>query len=313
MSQIVPPGRRYTARMRSLIAVLLLSACALAQAPEPGYTTELSVAFLAKPGQYRTGLMKEDVRVAEDGTAQRVLSLDPASAQPRCIALLIDNSGSNRDVISKGATARLEGAAGAALGWIHQTFPGPGHRAMVVNFNQEAYLDQRLTDSVPLIDAAVHKIDMRAATALYDALIMTSARLAADAVPGCQRIIVAITDAIDNSSKASQGEAVGAVRRAGATLYVVGLRERHPDDLARKLAESTGGAYFSGTNAKDLAGAFRSLETDLNARYRLSYRSLSPRNRRVSVSVGLWDSGKQKLGKLKVLAPQFREVQSVPR
>jgi VWFA-related protein len=298
--------------MRPTLAAVVLCACAFAQAI-PGRPTELSVAFLQKPGQYRTDLVKDDLRIAEDGSPQQVLDLQPAASQPRCIALLVDNSGSNRDKFSKGATGRLEGAAGAALDWIHQTFPGPGNRAMVVNFNDHVYLDQRLTDSVPLIDAAVHKVDMRGGTAFYDALIKTSDALATEAGPDCRRVIVALTDAVDNSSKAGQGEAVGAVRRAHATLYVVGLRDRHPVDIVRKLAESTGGLYFSAANPKDLRTAFTSLELDLNSRFRLTYASLSAQNRRVALKVQLWDSTRKKLSKLQVLAPEFREVPSVPR
>jgi VWFA-related protein len=298
--------------MRHFIAALLLCGCAFAQAPEPGYTNELSVAFVNKPGQYRTDIAKEDVRVTEDGVPQRVVSLEPVSAQPRCIALLVDSSGSNRAQFDKDGPKRLLAAANAALDWVRQTFPGPGNQAMVVNFNIEAYLDQKLTGSVPEIAAAMQKLDMRAGTAFYDALISTALTLDRDAAPGCRRIIVAITDAIDNSSKAQQGAAAGAVRRAHATLYLVGLRDRDQFDVTRRIVESTGGLYFSPSKMKDPRAAFAAIEQDLNARYRLAYRSLSAHDRRVDVRVGLWDSSRKKLGKVRPLAPLAREVAAVP-
>lgn len=297
--------------MRPLIAVLLLCGSALAQT-EGGTVTEISVAFLKKPGQYRTGLVKEDIRVAEDGAPQRVLNLEPAAAQPLCIALLIDNSGSNRAEFDKDGPKRLVMATNAALDWVRQTFSGTNDRAMVVNFNFEYFLDQPLTDSVPRIEAAMRKVVMRGRTAFYDALIAASEALGRDAGPGCRKTMVAITDAIDNSSKTTQGQAVGAVRRAGAELYVIGLRERYPVDPTRKFAESTGGAYFSATTPRNVRTAFALLEQDLSSRYRLTYLSMSPRNRRVAISVQLWDNSKTRLGKLTVLAPEFREVPHVP-
>jgi hypothetical protein len=158
----------------------------------------------------------------------------------------------------------------------------------------------------------MQKVDMRAGTAFYDALISSALTLDRDATPGCHKIMIAITDAIDNSSKARNGEAFAAVRRAGATLYLVGLRERDSYDITRKMVESTGGVYFSPAKSKDPHAPFAAIEQDLKARYRLTYRSLSARDRRVGVGVQLWDTSKKKLGKLQALAPEFREVASVP-
>src|SRR5215470_16281082 len=119
--------------MRRLALVLFLSSLAAAQ-------NSAWVAFRDSSG-YRADISKDAVNVKQDGSSVRVLGLEQPD-RPRMIALLIDSTGSARRHDKEEREVMRE-----AVAWLEKTLR-PADRVAVVNFNDEQYLDAKLTDSL---------------------------------------------------------------------------------------------------------------------------------------------------------------------
>ena len=84
----------------------------------------------------------------------------------------------------------------------------------------------------------------RRGTALYDAVVVASTKLAAQTYPG--RVLILLTDGRDVRSLATLNDAVRSARRAGVVVYAIALGHAHPAPL-RRLARETGGILYSNT------------------------------------------------------------------
>src|SRR5208283_4957611 len=113
-----------------------------------------------------TTLDRGAFQVFEDGQPQRITSFRHEDI-PVAMAIVIDNSGSMRD--------KRPSVNAAALNLVRES--NPQDQVCVINFNNEYYLDQDYTGSVPLLRDALEQIESRGGTALYDALVATSDHL----------------------------------------------------------------------------------------------------------------------------------------
>jgi Ca-activated chloride channel family protein len=122
-----------------------------------------------------------------------------------------------------------------------------------------------------------------------------------------RRIVVLISDGLDNSSRTSADSVIDAALKARVSFYMIHLplfeprdgrlEVRRPSKGFRDLAEKTGGKYFLLGDGKpalapgqqDLTPIFQAIEDDLKSQYLLGfYIAESARdNRRHSLSVSL--------------------------
>ena len=117
-----------------------------------------------------TDLKRENFEVLEDGVKQTLLSFQHSDL-PVSIALVIDNSGSmykKRPSVNKSALDLVEAS-------------NPSDEAFVVNFSDEAFIDQDFTADVNKLRDGLSHIDSRGGTALYDAVVASADKLVADA------------------------------------------------------------------------------------------------------------------------------------
>ena len=106
-----------------------------------------------------TNLTRDDFTVLEDGKPQKIISFRHEDI-PVSMGILIDNSGSMREKRNK--------VNQAALNLVRSS--NPQDEVFIVNFNDEYYLDQDITNNLLKLKEALEKIDARGGTALYDAL-----------------------------------------------------------------------------------------------------------------------------------------------
>ncbi len=115
-------------------------------------------------------------------------------------------------------------------------------------------------------------------TALYDALLEASSRLAASPSGNAltRRVIVLLSDGEDNYSLHGLGEVLEAAGRAGIAVY--GITAHPPksptrgDAVLRQLADGTGGRAFVVKNYADAGAVFLEIEKELRSQYLIAFR-----------------------------------------
>jgi tight adherence protein B len=175
------------------------------------------------------------------------------------VVMAVDTSGS---MLENNNIARARDAAGALVG----RMPA-GTRLGLVAFSTRPRVVQPLTDNHQQVRQAIGRLQAEGDTALYDAVLLGSQLLAREQG---QRNLVVLSDGRDEGSSASLDDAVAAARRAGVTVYTVGLSVPgfEQDQAALKqLATGTGGRAFEVNDANDLVSQFSSIGQALASQY----------------------------------------------
>jgi len=232
------------------------------------------------------GLKKENFTLEEDGREQKISVFDKESALPLSIALAVDTSLSTRhDLPLEQASAKR--FARAIL--------RPVDAIAVYDFSEVVHeATQGFTSEAKRIEAGIDHIHMGAATALYDAIYLTSRAL--EHRKG-RRVLVLITDGGDTISKVDYKEAVRAAVEAEALVYSIIIvpiessagRETGGEHALIQLSEDTGGKYYYATSTAQLDEAFRKISDELRTQYLLAYypsqRTSFSQFRRIEVKV----------------------------
>ena len=173
--------------------------------------------------------------IYEDGQPQQITSFRHDDV-PVSLGILIDNSGSMRDKRPK--------VNQAALNLVRAS--NPDDEVFIVNFSDDAYLDQDFTSNVDLLKEALDHIDSRGGTAMYDAVVASANQLAKGAKRE-KKVLLVVTDGEDNASRDSLEEAVKRVQDdAGPTIYTIGIlgddrQAKRARRALERLAAETGG------------------------------------------------------------------------
>ena len=214
------------------------------------------------------GLTKENFVLEEDGHEQKIAVFDKESALPISIALDIDTSLSTRHDLP------LEQAA--AKRFAHAIIR-PVDALSVYAFSEIVNeTTHGFTPDLKRIDEGIDHIRVGAATALFDAIYLTSRAL--DKRKG-RKVIVLITDGGDTISKVDYKEAVRAAEEAEALVYSIIIvpieasagRETGGEHALIQLSEDTGGKYYYATSTSQLDDAFHKISDELRTQYLLAY------------------------------------------
>ncbi len=214
------------------------------------------------------GLTKENFAIAEDGLAQKISVFDKESALPLSIALAIDTSlSTRRDLPLEQASAKR----------FVRTILRPVDAFAVYGFSEVVSEATRgFTPDLKRIEESIDHIRLGAATALYDAIYLSSRAL--DRRQG-RKVIVLITDGEDTISKVDYKEAVRAAEEAEAIVYSIIIvpiensagREIGGEHALIQLSEDTGGKFYYATSIAQLDDAFRKISDELRTQYLLAY------------------------------------------
>jgi VWFA-related protein len=219
-------------------------------------------------------LKKEDFQVLEDGVKQTLISF-LHNDLPVSIALVVDNSGSmstKRPSVNKSALDLIQAS-------------NPQDEAFVVNFSDEAFIDQEFTSDVNKLRDGLSHIESRGGTALYDAVVASADKLAADAKRPKQVLII-ITDGEDNASTLNLEQTIRRVQQlSGPVIYSIGLL--FGDEMSRTevknarralemLSTETGGIAFFPKNIEQVDQIAAEVARDIRNQYTLGYHSTKP-------------------------------------
>ena len=239
---------------------------------------QLPVSVVDRDGVPVIGLDQQYFEIYEDGVLQDI-SLFRHEDVPISVGLVIDNSGSMRN--------KRERVNSAALVFVREG--NPEDETFIVNFDDDAYLEQDFTGSIGNLIDTLENVDTRGETALNDAIYLSLEHVEANGRMDKKAVLV-VSDGEDNASKFGFNRVMERLREAEVTVYVIGLLElndqrgglfrRSPSSRAkrelREIAESTGGQAYFPESLDEVEELCRRVAHDLRNHFTLGY---NPTNR----------------------------------
>jgi VWFA-related protein len=218
-----------------------------------------------------TNLDRPDFTVFEDGKEQKITSFRREDI-PVSMGIVIDNSGSMRE--------KRPAVNAAAINFVKSS--NPQDRVFVVNFNEDFFLDQDYTASVPKLKDALDRIEARGGTALYDAVVASSDHLKKSATLE-KRVLLVVTDGEDNASRESLEQAIRRLQEEnGPTIYTIGLlgdeHSKRAKRALRQMAEETGGMAFFPQGLAEVDSITQQIAHDIRNQYTIGYKPTKPQS-----------------------------------
>ncbi len=169
----------------------------------------IPVSVMDRDGKYIPNLTKEDFRVWEDGTEQKVAYF-ASTEKPFTVALLIDTSGSTINKLGD-----IQDAAIAFVGQLR-----PDDRVMVVSFSDKIRILAQPTNDRNTLRNAIRRTEPGSGTRLYDAVDQIINQ-SLNHIEG-RKAIVLFTDGVDTTSKHATSEStVRDAEELDALIYPV--------------------------------------------------------------------------------------------
>jgi Ca-activated chloride channel family protein len=233
-----------------------------------------------------TDLGQSDFKLFEDGAEQRIQQFESSSA-PFDMILLIDLSGSTRDVVKliRAAAIRFVNAA------------RPTDRIGVITFAGEPRIVSPLTADRDLLRRQIETIDTaHGDTKLYDATNFAMEEVAKQSKRSRRTAIVLMSDGLDGTipgvsgqqgSRQTYQETLRNIQEFDGVLYTLWLNTEYqamspldtqPEafdtghDRMKEMADAGGGVFYEVERLTDLAGAYEQVVADLGTMYSLAYR-----------------------------------------
>ncbi|HLY17960.1 MAG TPA: VWA domain-containing protein [Bryobacteraceae bacterium] len=241
-----------------------------------------------KHGGLIGNLNKDDFTVLEDGKPQTIKYFTRETDLPLTIGLLIDVSASQKNLLD------IERHAA------HQFFTQVLRKkdeAFLISFGEESELLQDYTNSAKLLQAGLSQLQINSGasgigpgpvptistprgTVLYDAVYL-AAREKLRAEVG-RKVIVLITDGIDQGSKLKIEEAIEAAQKSDVVIYSIDYADPSAygmfsfgvsDSALQKMSGETGGRVFKVDRKHTLDDAFKQLQEEMRSQYAIAYSS----------------------------------------
>jgi len=218
-----------------------------------------------------TDLVRADFTVYEDGQPQKVTSFRREDI-PVAMGIVIDNSGSMRD--------KRQAVNAAAINFVKSS--NPQDKVFIVNFNEDFFLDQDYTASIPKLKDALERIEARGGTALYDAVVASSDHLKKSDLLE-KKVLLVVTDGEDNASRESLEQAIRRLQEEnGPTVYTIGLLAEEHSKRARRalreMAEETGGIAFFPQGLAEVDAITQQIAHDIRNQYTIGYKPSKPQS-----------------------------------
>jgi VWFA-related protein len=286
----MPSRKKLLTQCMAAMVVLTLAAPAMPQEPAAqGQTIKTQVNLVNlfitvrdKNKRIVGDLKQEDFKVAEDNQDQKIAFFSKEVALPITLALLLDTSGSEQDMLGA-----IQEAGSSFLRRVLRK----GDEALVMSFDSDVDMLSDFTDDHAQLDRAVRRARINipsggsiggnpgpigsrqiTGTALYDAIYLAcSEKLNTEAG---RKAIVIVTDAQDEGSKVRIEEAVEAAQRTDTVIHIILVADPRfgaNSGAARKLADETGGRVLSANSEKKLMQAFDEISEELRSQYTLGY------------------------------------------
>lgn len=297
--------------MRTLL-VFAVSAALLAQTPPqqskpaedapPTIKVDVDVVnLLASVRDKRGGLVanleKRDFTILEDGKPQEIKYFTKESDLPLTIGLLVDVSGSQRNLI--------EIEREAAAQFFAQVLRKKDE-AFLISFGEEAELLQDYTNSTRLLTEGLKQLRVSSGvgglhpgpvptaggprgTVLYDAVYLAANEKLKTEVG--RKAMVVITDGVDQGSRLKIEQAVEAAQKSDAVIYCIDYSDPSAygggfgminfggggGSAMRKMSDETGGRVYKVDRKHTLDQVFKELQEEMRSQYSIAYTPLNER------------------------------------
>jgi VWFA-related protein len=243
-----------------------------------------------KHGTLVPNLEKNDFTILEDGKPQPIKYFTRETDLPLTIGMLVDTSGSQVNLIG------IEHNAAS------QFFSQVLHKkdeAFLIMFGEESELLQDYTNSARLLNEALNQLRPSSGvggfgpgpvptaggprgTVLYDAIFLAASDKLRTEVG--RKVIVVITDGVDEGSRLSINQAVEAAQKADAVIYSIEYLDPYfyarmgpfgggggGDAALHKLSDDTGGHVYRVDRSHTLDDVFHQLQEEMRTQYSIGY------------------------------------------
>ena len=276
------------------------------QDPLPGFSTTVKVVSLFatvrnKQGQVVKDLTENDFLLDEDGQPQKIRYFSRESDLPLTLGLLVDTSGSQRNVLDEERTASYR--------FLEKVVREDKDMAFVIHFDFDVELLQDMTNSKATLRKALDQLEVGqgrrqrggggypgggggrgrggrggGGTDLYDAVF-----LGADEIMRKQhgrKALIILSDGVDTGSKLSLAEGVESAERADTLVYSILFEDPDayggyggfgrmdtPDGkkVLKQISQQTGGRFFEVSRKMPLDKVYEALEEELRSQYSIGY------------------------------------------
>ena len=265
---IVPSMKRF------LLALIAGAVTVLGAAQEPATTFKVDVKLVNvfvtvtdSHGAPVSNLQKENFQLKEDGKEQKIAIFNRESELPLSIVMAVDTSLSTRkDLPLELASARK----------FAHTILRPQDAMALYKFAEEVNEVVPFTSDLRRIDSGIDRIRYGSATALYDAVYLSSQALGKRQG---RKVMVVITDGGDTISQVDYQEALRAAQESEAIIYSIIIvpieasagRDTGGEHALIQISADTGGKYYYATSLPQLDDAFRQISDELRTQYLLAY------------------------------------------
>ena len=247
-----------------------------------------------KHGALIGNLNKDDFTVLEDGKQQTIKYFTRETDLPLTIGLLIDVSASQRNLLDIEKRAAHE--------FFSQVLRKKDE-AFLISFGEDSELLQDYTNSPKLLQSGLSQLQVNSGasgigpgpvptisqprgTVLYDAVYLAAHEKLTSEVG--RKVIVLITDGIDEGSKLKIEDAIEAAQKADAVIYSIDYADPSAygggffsiggvsDSALQKMSGETGGRVFKVSRKTTLEDAFKQLQEEMRSQYSIAYTSTNP-------------------------------------
>jgi Ca-activated chloride channel family protein len=223
--------------------------------------------------QIPAGLARADFSLYQGGRRRDIEEFARAADLPLELGLAIDTSSSMEpwmDMVRRAATRFLE------------TVLRPGDEGFLVDFDQRPRLAHEPTSDRESLIRRFGALRAYGHTSLYDSILFSLLQFDAHRA---RRALVVLSDGADSDSHFRPKDCIEQARAAGVPIYIISLGD--PPDLQRdpmrllnnRLAQATGGAVYTVSDAHHLDEIYQRIADDLANHYLLTFstdRALSP-------------------------------------
>jgi len=242
-----------------------------------------------KRGGLVPNLEKGDFTVLEDGKQQEIKYFTKETDLPLTIGLLIDVSASQRNLI--------EIERQAASQFFSQVLRKKDE-AFLISFGEECELLQDYTGSARLLTQAMGGLRVSSGvggigpgpvptagdprgTVLYDAVFLAANDKLRTEVG--RKVIVVITDGVDEGSRLTITKAIEAAQKADAVIYSIDYSDprayggfgfgfgTNGEAYLRQMSDATGGHVYKVDHKHTLDDVFRELQEEMRTQYAIGY------------------------------------------
>jgi len=245
-----------------------------------------------KRGGLVANLEKNDFTIFEDGKQQEIKYFARETDLPLTIGLLIDVSGSQRNLID------IERSAASQF---FSQVMRKKDEAFLISFGEEVELLQDYTNSARMLSQGMNGLRVSSGvggfgpgpvptagdprgTVLYDAVFLAADEKLRTEVG--RKVIVLITDGVDEGSRKKIGEAIEAAQKADAVIYSIDYSDPRAygyggfgfgggggEGYLRQMSDATGGHVYKVGRNHSLQDVFQELQEEMRSQYSIGFSS----------------------------------------